>query len=64
MYVQERKAIYDERPNPYIVRWGNSHCERMADRLRPTGEQRPRIWIDASFIDMHDTRNSEILWPC
>ena len=63
-YVQKRKVIFDERSKPYIVRWGISYCARRATRLHPTGEQRPRIWIDASFINKHDTRGVESLWPC
>ena len=63
LYVQKRKVIFAERSKPYIVRWKNSYCERRTARLHPEGEQRPRIWIDASFINKHDTRGLGALWP-
>ena len=63
LYIQKRKVIFAERSKPYVLMWGNSYCERRISRLLPVGDHRPRIWIDASFINKHDTRGMVYLWP-
>ena len=54
-YTRRRKLIVAARMKPYVARWRKAYCARRAQRLSGDSEYRPRIFLDASFINKDAT---------
>ena len=54
-YNRRRELIVATRRNRYVFRRMKAYCEKRAHRWLGRSEYRPRIFLDASFIDKNST---------
>ena len=50
-YTKRRKLVVAARAKPYVVRRRKAYCLRRTQRVRGEKEFRPRVFLDASFIN-------------
>ena len=54
-YTRRRKLIVAARRKPYVLRWRKAYCDRRTKRWKGESEYRPRIFLEASFINKNST---------
>ena len=52
---QGEKVLAAERSKPYIRRWWVSYCRRRVYQLENGQPKRPRVWMDATFVNKWTT---------
>ena len=54
-FAKTKEVLTAERSGPYTSRWIVSYCERRVAKLDAGSPSRPRVWMDATFVNKWPT---------
>ena len=55
IFAKTKKVLRAERSKPHMCRWRVSYCRRRGDQIKGGLPTRPRIWMDAIFVNKWST---------